>query len=258
MPHPERRPRKRGAESTGPNLNQCVPPNQLSSMAMELDLALRSCRPLSRSALRRSFYRRSTRVFIAGRSARPVADVRKIRYYPTAAAAQRRASAVLRCRPNVSRTPGRPEIERRLAGLRLITDGALDRDARALAVALGQRAFATPVPATWAPRRRVALTGSFTLPITDRGLTCRSRRSRCHPASQPRRFNCDIRRVYSRTPTHLRSCAVTGRSISRGYQFRLATVPLDCPRHWLPRSRAPPGVGAARRPLSPHHCDRRH
>ena len=188
---------------------------------------------------------------------RPICPARSpkdenIRYYPTAAAAQAAGfRPCLRCRPEAS--PGTPAwfgtssvVSR---GLRLITDGALDRDGvDALADRLGvtarhlrrlfvQHLGATPIEVALTRRVHFAkkLIDETGLPLAQIAFAA--------GFGSVRRFNGEMRRAYSRTPTELRK-----RSRHAGgnecYRFRIAYRP---PYDWQAAidflaARATPGV----------------
>lgn len=195
----------------------------------------------------------STRIYC-----RPICPARSpkdenIRYYPTAAAAQAAGfRPCLRCRPEAS--PGTPAwhgtsgvVSR---GLRLITDGALDREGvDALADRLGvtarhlrrlflQHLGATPIEVALTRRVHFAkkLIDETHLPIAQIAFAS--------GFGSLRRFNGEIRRVYSRTPTQLRRLARKRPSDRAGYQFRISYRP---PYDWKSvigflSARATPGV----------------
>ena len=189
---------------------------------------------------------------------RPICPARSpkdenVRYYPTAAAAQAAGfRPCLRCRPEAS--PGTPAwlgtsgiVSR---GLRLISDGALDRDGvDALADRLGvtarhlrrlfiQHLGATPIEVALTRRVHFAkkLIDETNLPMAEIAFAS--------GFGSLRRFNGEIRRTYSRTPTELRRLS---RKIAGGddcYRFRLAYRP---PYDWKAAisflaARATPGV----------------
>jgi AraC family transcriptional regulator, regulatory protein of adaptative response / DNA-3-methyladenine glycosylase II len=189
---------------------------------------------------------------------RPICPARSpkdenIRYYPTAAAAQAAGfRPCLRCRPEAS--PGTPAwlgtsgiVSR---GLRLITDGALDRGGvDALADRLGvtarhlrrlfiQHLGATPIEVALTRRVHFAkkLIDETSLPIAQVALAS--------GFGSLRRFNAEIRRTYSRTPTELRRLARKNIGGSDCYRFRIAYRP---PYDWKAAidflaARATPGV----------------
>lgn len=195
----------------------------------------------------------STRIYC-----RPICPARSpkdenIRYYSTAAAAQAAGfRPCLRCRPEAS--PGTPAwfgtssvVSR---GLRLINDGALDRDGvDALADRLGvtarhlrrlflQHLGATPIDV--ALTRRV----HFAKKLIDETRLPLSQVAFAAGFGSLRRFNGQIRRVYSRTPTELRRLARKLPDGSGPYQFRIAYRP---PYDWeallaFLAARAIPGV----------------
>jgi AraC family transcriptional regulator of adaptative response / DNA-3-methyladenine glycosylase II len=195
----------------------------------------------------------STRIYC-----RPICPARSpkdenIRYYPTAAAAQAAGfRPCLRCRPEAS--PGTPAwlgtssvVSR---ALRLITDGALDREGvEALADRLGvtarhlrrlfvQHLGATPIDVALTRRIHFAkkLLDETRLPIAQVAFAA--------GFGSLRRFNGEIRRTYSRTPTELRRLAKRRVEQGERYQFRIAYRP---PYDWdaviaFLAARATPGV----------------
>ncbi|HWI18985.1 MAG TPA: AlkA N-terminal domain-containing protein [Vicinamibacterales bacterium] len=195
----------------------------------------------------------STRIYC-----RPICPARSpkdenIRYYPTAAAAQAAGfRPCLRCRPEAS--PGTPAwlgtsgvVSR---ALRLITEGALDREGvDALADRLGvtarhlrrlfvQHLGATPIDVALTRRIHFAkkLLDETRLPISDVAFAA--------GFGSLRRFNGEIRRTYSRTPTELRRRARGRVEQGERYQFRIAYRP---PYDWdaviaFLAARATPGV----------------
>jgi AraC family transcriptional regulator of adaptative response / DNA-3-methyladenine glycosylase II len=195
----------------------------------------------------------STRIYC-----RPICPARSpkdenIRYYPTAAAAQAAGfRPCLRCRPEAS--PGTPAwlgtssvVSR---GLRLITDGALDRDGvEALADRLGvtarhlrrlfvQHLGATPIEVALTRRVHFAkkLLDETRLPIAQVAFAA--------GFGSLRRFNGEMRRTYSRTPTELRRLARRNQAGPDCYRFRLAYRPpydWDAAMAFL-AARATPGV----------------
>ena len=195
----------------------------------------------------------STRIYC-----RPICPARSprdenVRYYATAAAAQAAGfRPCLRCRPEAS--PGTPAWHGTSSvvsrGLRLITDGALDREGvDALADRLGvtarhlrrlflQHLGATPVDVALTRRVHFAkkLLDETDLPIAQVAFAA--------GFGSLRRFNGEMRRVYSRTPSQLRRLA-RKRPIGRtGYQFRIA---YRAPYDWKAvigflAARATPGV----------------
>jgi AraC family transcriptional regulator of adaptative response / DNA-3-methyladenine glycosylase II len=195
----------------------------------------------------------STRIYC-----RPICPARSpkdenIRYYPTAAAAQAAGfRPCLRCRPEAS--PGTPAwlgtssvVSR---ALRLITEGALDRDGvDALADRLGvtarhlrrlfvQHLGATPLDVALTRRIHFAkkLLDETQLPMAEVAFAA--------GFGSLRRFNGEIRRTYSRTPTELRRRARGRVEHGERYQFRIAYRP---PYDWdaviaFLAARATPGV----------------
>lgn len=195
----------------------------------------------------------STRIYC-----RPICPARSpkdenVRYYPTAAAAQAAGfRPCLRCRPEAS--PGTPAwfgtssvVSR---ALRLITDGALDREGvEALADRLGvtarhlrrlfvQHLGATPVEVALTRRVHFAkkLLDETRLPLAEVAFAA--------GFGSLRRFNGEMRRTYSRTPTELRRLARQPVESADRYQFRLAYRP---PYDWeavigFLAARATPGV----------------
>ncbi|HEX8032037.1 MAG TPA: AlkA N-terminal domain-containing protein, partial [Vicinamibacterales bacterium] len=189
---------------------------------------------------------------------RPICPARSpkdenIRYYPTAAAAQAAGfRPCLRCRPEAS--PGTPAwlgtsgvVSR---GLRLITEGALDRDdVEALADRLGvtarhlrrlfvQHLGATPVDVAMTRRVHFAkkLLDETHLPIAQVAYAS--------GFGSLRRFNGEIKRIYSRTPTELRRLSKKRVASPECYRFRLSYRP---PYDWAQvigflAARATPGV----------------
>ena len=195
---------------------------------------------------------------------RPICPVRApkdehIRYLPTAAAAEAAGfRPCLRCRPEAS--PGTPAwlgtsgiVSR---ALRLISEGALDRSGvDALADRLGvtarhlRRLFlhhlgATPLDVALTRRVHFAkkLLDETGLPFTEVAFAS--------GFGSVRRFNGQIRRTYSRTPTELRRLARQRVTANReSYRFRLAYRP---PYDWdallaFLAARAIPGVEAVDR-----------
>lgn len=195
----------------------------------------------------------STRIYC-----RPICPARSpkdenIRYYPTAAAAQAAGfRPCLRCRPEAS--PGTPAwlgtsgvVSR---ALRLITEGALDREGvDALADRLGvtarhlrrlfvQHLGATPIDVALTRRIHFAkkLLDETRLPIAQVAFAA--------GFGSLRRFNGEIRRTYSRTPTDLRKLSRGRPPDSDHYHFRIAYRP---PYDWTAMmaflaARATPGV----------------
>jgi AraC family transcriptional regulator of adaptative response / DNA-3-methyladenine glycosylase II len=189
---------------------------------------------------------------------RPICPARSpkdenIRYYPTAAAAQAAGfRPCLRCRPEAS--PGTPAwlgtssvVSR---ALRLITEGALDRaGVDALADRLGvtgrhlrrlfvQHLGATPIEVALTRRVHFAkkLLDETRLPIAQIAFAS--------GFGSLRRFNGEIKRTYSRTPTELRRLTRGRGADSNRYLFRIAYRP---PYDWdammaFLSARATPGV----------------
>jgi AraC family transcriptional regulator, regulatory protein of adaptative response / DNA-3-methyladenine glycosylase II len=159
-------------------------------------------------------------------------------YFPTAAAAHAAGfRPCLRCRPEAS--PGSPAwlgtsglVSR---GLRLISDGALDRMSIAgLADRLGvtarhlrrlfvQHLGATPIDVALTRRIHFAkkLLDETVLPVGDIAFAS--------GFGSVRRFNSEMKRTYARTPTELRKRIrkkdPQGSGDSACYQFRLAYRP---------------------------------
>lgn len=202
------------------------------------------------------------RFFIAvtstGIYCRPICPARSpkdanVRYYPTAAAAEAAGfRPCLRCRPEAS--PGTPawlgtsSVVTR--ALRLIGDGALDREGvDRLADRLGvtsrhlrrlflQHLGASPVELALTRRVQSAkkLLDETRLPLTQVAIAA--------GFGSLRRFNSEIRRTYSRTPTQLRRLSRNPTDEVDCYSFRLAYRP---PYHWdaliaFLAARAIPGV----------------
>ena len=191
---------------------------------------------------------------------RPICPARQpkdenVRYYPTAAAAQAAGfRPCLRCRPEAS--PGTPAwlgtssvVSR---ALRLITDGALDRDGvDALADRLGvtarhlrrlfiQHLGATPIEVALTRRVHFAkkLIDETSLPIAEIAFAS--------GFGSLRRFNGEIKRTFSRTPTELRRLSRKNVNGDDSYRFRIAYRP---PYDWKQvidflAARATPGVEA--------------
>lgn len=189
---------------------------------------------------------------------RPICPARSpkdenVRYYPTAAAAQAAGfRPCLRCRPEAS--PGTPAwlgtsgvVSR---ALRLITDGALDRDSvDALADRLGvtsrhlrrlfiQHLGATPIEVALTRRVHFAkkLIDETNLPISQIAFAA--------GFGSIRRFNGEMQRAYSRTPTELRRRTKRLPHDNECYRFRIAYRP---PYDWKAAieflaARATPGV----------------
>src|SRR6185295_12303413 len=189
---------------------------------------------------------------------RPICPARSpkdenIRYYPTAAAAQAAGfRPCLRCRPEAS--PGTPAwlgtsnvVSR---GLRLISEGALDDDGvERLADRLGvtdrhlrrlflQHLGATPLDV--AITRRVHFAKKL---LDETSLSCAAIAAASGFGSL-RRFNGEIKRAYSRTPSELRKLSKPGSQTRDSYRFRLSYRP---PYDWMHvlsflATRATPGV----------------
>lgn len=194
---------------------------------------------------------------------RPICPARSpndenIRYYATAAAAQAAGfRPCLRCRPEAS--PGTPAWQGTSSvvsrGLRLITEGALDRDGvDALADRLGvtarhlRRLFVQHLGAT---PLEVALTRRvhFAKKLLDETRLPMSQVAFAAGFGSLRRFNGEMRRTYSRTPTQLRKLARQKPSpadapSASSYSFRLAyRPPYDWPAMMaFLAGRATPGV----------------
>jgi AraC family transcriptional regulator of adaptative response / DNA-3-methyladenine glycosylase II len=195
----------------------------------------------------------STRIYC-----RPICPARSpkdenIRYYATAAAAQAAGfRPCLRCRPEAA--PGTPAWSGTSSvvsrGLRLIGEGALDRDGvEVLADRLGvtarhlrrlfvQHLGATPIDVALTRRVHFAkkLLDETPLPIAQIAFAA--------GFGSVRRFNGEMRRTYSRTPTELRKLSRRRLESSGSYQFRLAYRP---PYDWdhvvaFLAARATPGV----------------
>ncbi len=195
----------------------------------------------------------STRIYC-----RPICPARSpkdenIRYYATAAAAQAAGfRPCLRCRPEAA--PGTPAWSGTSSvvsrGLRLIGEGALDRDGvEALADRLGvtarhlrrlfvQHLGATPIDVALTRRVHFAkkLLDETPLPIAQVAFAS--------GFGSLRRFNGEMRRAFSRTPTELRKLSRRRPEGSGSYQFRLAYRP---PYDWAHvigflAARATPGV----------------
>ena len=226
---------------------------------MELDLAICSRARLSRDA------RFDGKFFIAVRSSgvycRPIcpartANEKNVRYYPTAAAAAEAGyRPCLRCRPECS--PGTPAWlgtpSTVLRALRLIDENMLDEGGmESLAEKLGvgsrhlRRLFlrylgASPSAVLQTRRLQFAkkLIDETTLPMNQvamaSGFGC------------VRRFNAAIRKVYDRTPSHIRKLSREQRlQPQHHYDFRLRYRP---PFDWARMlkflaARATPGVEA--------------
>lgn len=198
---------------------------------------------------------------------RPICPARSpkdenVTYYPTAAAAEAAGyRPCLRCRPEAS--PGTPAWHGTSSvvsrGLRLIGEGALDREGvEQLADRLGvtarhlRRLFirhlgATPLELALTRRVQSAkkLLDETRLPLAQVALAA--------GFGSLRRFNAEIRRVYSRTPTELRRlrtsapkhlCTSAPPHPSTSYTFRLAYRPpydWDAMARFL-AARATPGI----------------
>jgi AraC family transcriptional regulator of adaptative response / DNA-3-methyladenine glycosylase II len=195
----------------------------------------------------------STRIYC-----RPICPARSpkdenVRYYATAAAAQAAGfRPCLRCRPEAS--PGTPAWSGTSSvvsrGLRLIGDGALDREgveeladrlgvtARHLRRLFVQHLGATPIEVALTRRVHFAkkLIDETRLPIAQIAFAS--------GFGSLRRFNGEIRRTFSRTPTELRKLSRKRSDSSDCYRFRLAYRP---PYDWAQvigflAARATPGV----------------
>ena len=189
---------------------------------------------------------------------RPICPARSpkdenVTYYPTAAAAEAAGyRPCLRCRPEAS--PGTPAWHGTSSvvsrGLRLIGEGALDRDGvEPLADRLGvtarhlRRLFvrhlgASPLEVALTRRVQSAkkLLDETRLPLAQVALAA--------GFGSLRRFNGEIRRTYSRTPTELRRRARQEQAEPGCYTFELAFRP---PYDWdavvrFLAARATPGV----------------
>lgn len=189
---------------------------------------------------------------------RPICPARSpndqnIRYYQTAAAAEAAGfRPCLRCRPEAS--PGTPAwfgtssvVSR---ALRLIGDGVLDRESvdrfadrlgvtsRHLRRLFVQHLGATPIEVALTRRVQSAkkLLDETRLPFTQVAIAA--------GFGSLRRFNDEMRRTYSRTPTELRRLARQPLAESDCYRFRLCFRP---PYDWdaviaFLSARATPGV----------------
>lgn len=195
----------------------------------------------------------STRIYC-----RPICPARSpkdenIRYYATAAAAEAAGfRPCLRCRPEAS--PGTPAWSGTSSvvsrGLRLIGEGALDRDGvEALADRLGvtarhlrrlfvQHLGATPIEVALTRRVHFAkkLLDETRLPIAQIAFAA--------GFGSLRRFNGEMRRTFSRTPTELRTLARRRLESAECYRFRLAYRPPYDWQHVIGflAARATPGV----------------
>ena len=223
---------------------------------MELDRAVCDRARKSRDA------RFDGRFFIAVTSTkiycRPICPARSphdrnVRYFETAAAAEAAGfRPCLRCRPEAS--PGTPAwfgtssvVSR---ALRLIGDGALDREsvdrfadrlgvtARHLRRLFVQHLGATPIEVALTRRVQSAkkLLDETRLPLAQVAIAA--------GFGSRRRFNGEMRRTYSRTPTQLRRLARQPIAESGCYRFRLCYRP---PYDWesivaFLAARATPGV----------------
>lgn len=234
-----------------------------------MDLDHRVCDRARRSRDARFDGRFFIGVTSTGVYCRPICPARApkdehVRYFPSAAAAEAAGfRPCLRCRPEAS--PGTPAwlgtsglVSR---ALRLISDGALDDDGvEPLADRLGvtgrhlrrlflQHLGATPLDVALTRRTHFAkkLLDETTLAMGEVALAAGFR--------SLRRFNSQVRRTYTRTPTQLRRLARCRGTASRPspmarvadpecYRFRLAYRP---PYDWdavldFLRARATPGV----------------
>ena len=195
----------------------------------------------------------STRIYC-----RPICPARSpkdenIRYYATAAAAEAAGfRPCLRCRPEAS--PGTPAWSGTSSvvsrALRLIGEGALDRDGvETLADRLGvtgrhlrrlfvQHLGATPIEVALTRRVHFAkkLLDETQLPIAQIAFAA--------GFGSLRRFNGEMRRTFSRTPTELRKLARKRVDGPECYRFRLAyRPPYDWPQViGFLAARATPGV----------------
>ena len=197
----------------------------------------------------------TTRVYCRPVCPVPAPKDEHIRYFPTAAAAEAAGyRPCLRCRPEAS--PGTPAWSGTSAvvsrSLRLIGDGALDTtDVERFAAAMGvtarhlRRLFLRHLGAT---PTAIALTRRlhFAKKLVDETSLPFEQVAYAAGFGSVRRFNSEIRRVYSRTPTQLRQLAgKRAESIEHErYQFRLAYRP---PYDWdaiieILRANAIPGV----------------
>ena len=194
------------------------------------------------------------RASIAGRSARP--DRRRTRTFATTRPRRRhrRPASVRACvagpRPRRERRRGPAHRASCRAALRLIGEGALDREGvEALADRLGvtarhlrrlfvQHLGATPIEVALTRRVHFAkkLLDETPLPIAQIAFAA--------GFGSLRRFNGEMRRTFSRTPTELRRSSRKRSDSAGSYQFRLAYRP---PYDWAHvigflAARATPGV----------------
>ena len=189
---------------------------------------------------------------------RPICPARSpkdenVRYYATAAAAQAAGfRPCLRCRPEAS--PGTPAWSGTSSvvsrALRLISEGALDREdvdrladrvgvtARHLRRLFVQHLGVTPIAVALTRRVHFAkkLIDETPLPIAQIAFAS--------GFGSLRRFNGEMRRTFSRTPTELRKLSRQGDGGTECYRFRLAYRP---PYDWAHAigflaARATPGV----------------
>ncbi len=164
---------------------------------------------------------------------------RNVRFYPTAAAAQRAGfRACKRCRPNA--TPGSPEWDARAdvvaRAMRLIADGVVDRvGVPALAARLGYsvrqlerlltaEVGAGPIAIARAQRAQTArvLIETTTLPMAQVAFAA--------GFSSIRQFNETVRAVFGSSPTGLRSrVAETGRLHADGSASLRLRLPFRLP-----------------------------
>ena len=205
-----------------------------------------------------------TAVLTTGIYCRPSCPVRppfarNVRFYPTAAAAQRAGfRACKRCRPDAS--PGSPEWNVRgdvvARAMRLIADGTVDRDGVAgLAARLGYttrqlerllqaEVGAGPLALARAQRAQTArvLIETTDLPFGDVAFAA--------GFSSIRQFNDTVRLVFDTTPTSLRTARRSPASVSAASP---GTLSLRLPVRTLSPTRAfsviwpPPRCPAARR-----------
>lgn len=163
---------------------------------------------------------------------------RNVRFYPTAAAAQRAGyRACKRCRPDAS--PGSPEWNIRddlvARAMRLIADGTVDREgvtglatrlgytARQLQRLLQNETGAGPLALARAQRAQTArvLIDTTDLPIGDIAFAA--------GFSSIRQFNDTVRSVFDCTPTELRRSTATGRGRRPAEATSPGTVTLRLP-----------------------------